>query len=192
MRYSTLFGASILASGVLAQDSDNLHTTTLTIGFTNSAGSAITTVTTYTYEYSNPATTLLTQTNSDGVITGLPSSLPTSQPSVVTSQPSVVTSMPDVATIPAGLPTGVTTIAQGNSSSFVISVGESTTVVLTSSSTASAASTTGSSATDGSSPSSTSGSASGSSPTETPGAAAGIVPASFGLVSLGALVAALL
>ncbi|KAI0452809.1 hypothetical protein F5B21DRAFT_481736 [Xylaria acuta] len=194
MRSFTFLAAPLLAGVALAQD-DSQHTTTLTIGFTNSAGEAVTSLTTYTYQYSNPATTLLTQTNSDGIITGLPSSGPpaeTSQPSVVTSQPSVVTSIPAVATIPAGLPTGLTTIVQGNSS-FAISVGPSTTVVLTSTSTTSedASNTGGSTPTDGSDPSSTSGS-SGSSPTETPGAAAGLVPASFGLVSFGALIAALL
>ena len=168
----------------------------LTIGFTNSAGEAVTATTTYVYLYSNPVTTLLTQTNSDGIITGLPSSGPdaeTSQPAVVTSQPAVVTSIPDVATIPAGLPAGTTTITQGNSS-FVISVGPSTTVVLTSTSTTSSAndasSTGDSTATDDSNPSSTSGSDS-DNPTETPDAAAGLVPASFGLVSFVALVAAL-
>ncbi|KAI0555823.1 hypothetical protein F4679DRAFT_519993 [Xylaria curta] len=194
MRSFAFLATSLLAGVALAQD-DSEHTTTLTIGFTNSAGSAITTVTTYTYQYSNPVTTLLTQTNSEGIITGLPNSgasVVTSQPSVVTSQPAVVTSMPPVATIPAGLPVGTTTILQGNSS-FVISVGSSTTVVLTSTSTTShdASNTGGSTPTDGSNPSSTPAS-SGSSPSETPGAAAGIVPASFGLISFGALVAALL
>ncbi|KAJ3578487.1 hypothetical protein NPX13_g2078 [Xylaria arbuscula] len=195
MRYFSILAAPLLAGVALAQD-DNLHTTVLTIGYTNSVGSAVTATTTYVYEYSNPATTLLTQTNSDGIITGLPSEAETSQPAVVTSQPAVVTSIPDVATIPAGLPVGTTTIAQGNSS-FVISVGSSTTVVLTSTSTTSKdASSTGESssgddatATDDSNPSSTSGSD--DSPTETPGAAAGVVPASFGLVSFVALVAAL-
>ncbi|KAI0202009.1 hypothetical protein F4808DRAFT_423185 [Astrocystis sublimbata] len=195
MRSFALLAAPLLAGAALAKD-DNLHTTTLTIGYSNSAGEAVTTVTTYTYEYSNPATTLLTQTNSDGIITGLPSEgLPaeTSQPAVVTSQPAVVTSIPAVATIPAGLPIGTTTIAQGNSS-FVISVGSSTTVVLTSTSTTSdkASGTGKSNPTDGSDPSSTSDGSNGSEPSETPGAAAGVVPASFGLVSFFALVAAML
>ncbi|KAI0505268.1 hypothetical protein F5B22DRAFT_628439 [Xylaria bambusicola] len=193
MRSFALLAAPMLAGVALAQD-DNLHTTVLTIGFTNSEGSAVTATTTYTYEYSNPVTTLLTQTNSDGIITGLPSNAETSQPAVVTSQPAVVTSIPDVATIPAGLPEGTTTILQGNSSSFVISVGPSTTVVLTSTSTTSSrASGTGgsdSTPTDGSNPSETSDS-SDDNPTETPGAAAGVVPASFGLVSFIALAAAL-
>ncbi|KAI1175561.1 hypothetical protein F4777DRAFT_549732 [Nemania sp. FL0916] len=196
MRSFAFLVAPLLAGVALAQD-DSEHTTVLTIGFTNSAGSAVTAVTTYTYEYSNPVTTLLTQTNSDGIITGIQSGngpAETSQPAVVTSQPDVVTSIPAVATIPAGLPVGTTTITQGNSS-FAISVGSSTTVILTSSSTTSQdASNTGTSTpTDGSNPSSSSGaSGSSSSPTETPGAAAGVVPASFGLASLGALIAALL
>ncbi|KAI1118291.1 hypothetical protein F5Y14DRAFT_447168 [Nemania sp. NC0429] len=193
MRSFAFLVAPLLAGVALAQD-DSEHTTVLTIGFTNSVGEAVTATTTYTYFYSNPLTSLLTQTNSDGIITGLPSGgLPafTSQPAVVTSQPDVVTSQPAVATIPAGLPEGTTTITRGNSS-FVISVGPSTTVVLTSTSTTSTdPSNTGESNSDGSSPSSSSG-ASGSSPSETPGAAAGLVPASFGLVSLGALIAALL
>ncbi|RWA09148.1 hypothetical protein EKO27_g5940 [Xylaria grammica] len=195
MRSFAFLAAPLLASVALAQD-DSEHTTVLTIGFTNSAGEAVTATTTYVYQYSNPATTLLTQTNSDGIITGLPSEAETSQPAVVTSQPAVVTSIPGVATIPAGLPAGTTTITQGNSS-FVISVGPSTTVVLTSTTSTSAsedASSTGESGdstpTDGSNPSSTSGS-SDDSPTETPGAASGVVPASFGFVSLVALVAAL-
>ncbi|KAI1159719.1 hypothetical protein F5B18DRAFT_664371 [Nemania serpens] len=196
MRSFAFLVAPLLVGVALAQD-DSEHTTTLTIGFTNSAGEAVTTVTTYTYLYSNPLTSLLTQTNSDGIITGLASDggpAETSQPAVVTSQPDVVTSQPAVATIPAGLPIGVTTIVQG-ASSFVVSVGSSTTVVLTSTSTTSehASNTGGSTPTDGSNPSSSSGaSGSSSSPTETPGAAAGVVPASFGLVSLGALIAALL
>jgi hypothetical protein len=194
MRSFALLAAPLLAGAALAQD-DSKHTTLLTIGFTNSAGEAVTAVTTYTYEYSNPATTLLTQTNSDGIITAIPGgggAAETSQPAVVTSQPAVVTSIPSVATIPAGLPVGTTTITQGNSS-FVISVGPSTTVVLTSTSTKSndASQTGGSNPTDGSDPSSTD-DGNGSDPTETPGAAAGLVPASFGLVSFGALIAALL
>ncbi|GAP85170.1 putative period circadian protein [Rosellinia necatrix] len=192
MRSFAFLVAPLLAGVALAQK-DGEHTTLLTIGFTNSAGEAVTAVTTYTYYYSNPATTLLTQTNSDGIITGLPNNGPpaeTSQPAVVTSQPAVVTSQPAVATIPAGLPAGTTTIIQGNSS-FVISVGPSTTVVLTSTSTTNdGAANTGSSPTDGSDPSASSDGS--SDPTETPGAAAGIVPASFGLVSFGALIAALL
>lgn len=138
----------------------------------------------------------MTQTNSDGIITAIPGgggAAETSQPAVVTSQPAVVTSIPAVATIPAGLPVGTTTITQGNSS-FVISVGPSTTVVLTSTSTTKgddASHTGGSNPTDGSDPSGTS-DGNGSDPTETPGAAAGLVPASFGLVSFGALIAALL
>ncbi|KAK5624400.1 hypothetical protein RRF57_000116 [Xylaria bambusicola] len=191
MRSFALLAAPLLAGVALAQD-DNLHTTVLTIGFTNSAGEAATATTTYIYEYSNPVTTLLTQTNSDGIITGLPSNAETSQPAVVTSQPAVVTSIPDVATIPAGLPEGTTTIFQGNSSSFVISVGPSTTVVLTSTTSNKASSTGGSDSTptDGSNPSQTSGS-NNSNASETPGAAAGVVPASFGLVSFIALAAAL-
>ncbi|KJY01998.1 hypothetical protein TI39_contig265g00022 [Zymoseptoria brevis] len=72
--------------------------------------------------YSNPNTQYLTQTNSNGVITGMPSAAV------------AVTSQPILATIPAGLPQGVTTypLVVGNNSVtyFTISVGSSTTVVL--------------------------------------------------------------
>ncbi|CZT17043.1 uncharacterized protein RCC_02875 [Ramularia collo-cygni] len=84
--------------------------------------------------YSNPATQYLTQTNSLGVVTGQPT-LPGGG-IVATSMPAVDTQVGTVATIPAGLPTGVTSIpiAVGNgttpASYFTISVGSSTTVVL--------------------------------------------------------------
>ncbi|KAF1826131.1 uncharacterized protein K489DRAFT_367385 [Dissoconium aciculare CBS 342.82] len=91
-----------------------------------------------TSSYSNFANQFLTQTNSLGVVTGMPS-LPagvsnlstfTSQPAVVTSQPTVVTAQPAVATIPAALPSGLNTIHLGNASSFVVSVDTSTTIIL--------------------------------------------------------------
>ncbi|KAI1343152.1 hypothetical protein F5Y15DRAFT_372256 [Xylariaceae sp. FL0016] len=208
MRYSAILAAPVLAGLALAQD-DSQHTTTLTIGYTNSEGQPITTVTTYTYEYSNPATTLLTQTNSDGVITGAPSGVIAS---LVTSQPAVVTSQPEVATIPAGLPEGMTTITMAAASgtgytSFTVSVGSSTTEVVgdVATATSSGSSSTGtgsSSGSDSDSDSSSSGSGSdssasatssgdASSSTESPGAAAGLAPA-MGAVSFGALLAALL
>lgn len=74
------------------------------------------------YTYTNPLTSLLTQTNSDGVITGMPGNGPTA----------VDTSQPAKATIPAGLPNGETTIfinASSGLTSFGISVGPSTTKV---------------------------------------------------------------
>merc|ERR1712130_920250 len=77
------------------------------------------------YSYSNDATQYLTQTDSRGVITG--------QPAAATSQPSLpagVTTQPQVATVPAALPTGIQTIAYGNESSFLVSVGSSTTSII--------------------------------------------------------------
>merc|ERR1712111_173123 len=67
------------------------------------------------YSYSNDATQYLTQTDSRGVITG---------------QPAAATSQPQVATVPAALPTGIQTIAYGNESSFLVSVGSSTTSII--------------------------------------------------------------
>merc|ERR1712072_1532398 len=75
--------------------------------------------------YSNDATQYLTQTDSRGVITG--------QPAAATSQPSLpagVTTQPQVATVPAALPTGINTIQYGNESSFLVSVGSSTTSII--------------------------------------------------------------
>ncbi|KAH8881109.1 hypothetical protein GQ53DRAFT_812855 [Thozetella sp. PMI_491] len=193
MRYSGLVLAAVGAA--LAEE----HTTVLTIGYTNSAGSAVTAVTTYTYEYENPLTSLLTQTNSDGVITGGAATiLITSQPPVVTSQPGVETSQPPVATIPAGLPDGEHTIVLpvGNGTgvtSFTVSVGPSTTVVLTPEASTTAGKPTGSGSGSGSSSGSPTGSSTSSSASSssTGNAASGFAPASAGLLSLGALLAAL-
>merc|ERR1712072_1673565 len=80
---------------------------------------------TSSYSYSNDATQYLTQTDSRGVITG--------QPAAATSQPSLpagVTTQPQVATVPAALPTGINTIQYGNESSFLVSVGSSTTSII--------------------------------------------------------------
>jgi hypothetical protein len=88
-----------------------------------------------TAPYTNAFTSYLTQTNSLGVITGMPA-VATAQsalPPAVTTQPEAVTSQPEVATIPAGLPEGVTHIMQNISrslTSFEVSVGSSTTVVI--------------------------------------------------------------
>merc|ERR1711967_19047 len=80
---------------------------------------------TSSYSYSNDATQYLTQTDSRGIITG--------QPAAATSQPSLpagASTQPQVATVPAALPTGINTIAYGNESSFLVSVGSSTTSVI--------------------------------------------------------------
>ncbi|KAI7298748.1 hypothetical protein KC315_g17908, partial [Hortaea werneckii] len=77
------------------------------------------------YSYSNDNTQYLTQTDSRGVITG--------QPAAATSQPSLpagVSTQPQVATVPAALPTGINTIQYGNESSFLVSVGSSTTSII--------------------------------------------------------------
>lgn len=57
-----------------------------------------------TISYSNANTAYLTETNSLGVVTGMPT--------VVTSQPSVVTSQASAAEVPAGF-TGLTTRVSG-------------------------------------------------------------------------------
>lgn len=169
-----------------------------------------------TVPYTNGFTSYLTQTNSLGVVTGMPE--------VATAQsdlPPAVTSQPAVATIPAGLPEGNTYLLINISrslTSFEVSVGSSTTVVVnapesasivtgTGTETGTAASSTGSSDDDsesssGSSASSTRGSsssgssASGSGAAESTGSAdssAGRVTlASAGVLGFGALVAAFL
>jgi hypothetical protein len=74
--------------------------------------------------YSNDATTLLTQTNSLGVITGQPS-----QPAVVTSQPAGITTQPPVALIPAGFGDGTTTATFGNQTYTIAVSGNVTSLV---------------------------------------------------------------
>jgi hypothetical protein len=175
---------------------------------------------TTTIPYTNAFTSYLTQTNSLGVVTGMPS--------VATAQsalPPAVTSQPEVATIPAGLPEGVTHIMQNISrslTSFEVSVGSSTTVVIgapsdativtgtgtetgaaaTASSTGSSSSNNDNSNSDSSSESGSSNSGSDSSAASSSGAAestgsadsaAGRVTlASVGVLGFGALVAAFL
>ncbi|KAF2431086.1 hypothetical protein EJ08DRAFT_649166 [Tothia fuscella] len=75
-------------------------------------------VATTSVPYENPLTEYLTQTNSLGVITGMPT-----QPAVVTSiptQPAVVTSQPILDTIYAGLSTGLNTVLVGNATQTVL------------------------------------------------------------------------
>jgi hypothetical protein len=98
-----------------------------------------------------PQTSYLQQTNSLGVVTGMPAvatSIPsqpavvtsqpavvTEQPSVVTEQPSVVTSQPPVVSIPA-VGTGIHTVVlppmsgSNSSNTVVVSANNSTTVLL--------------------------------------------------------------
>lgn len=103
---------------------------TVLVGFTGSDGKPTTQTSAYTYDYSNPATAYLTQTNSDGIVTGMPSN---SVDTAIPTQPKAATSQPPVATIPAGLGTGAHTLTIAASSgltSFTISVGSSTTAVV--------------------------------------------------------------
>ena len=137
-------------------------------------------------------------------------------PSVATAQsalPTVITSQPAVATIPAGLPEGNTYLLINISrslTSFEVSVGSSTTVVVnapesativtgtgTETGTAAVSSATGSgssssSARGSSSGTSASGSASASSSTSADSSAGRVTLASAGLLGFGALVAAFL
>ncbi|KAK4908586.1 hypothetical protein LTR49_022544 [Elasticomyces elasticus] len=174
--------------------------------------SANTTTYTTTWTYSNGFTSYLTETNSLGVVTGMPSAATaaTSLPGAITTQPSVITSQPAVATIPAGLPVGVTSIAQnasGSLSYFSVSVGSSTTVVMLpstasvvtaasgSSGSGSGASGSGSAGASGASAtggSATSSGAASSSSAASAASANNVQYASAGLLGLGALFAALL
>lgn len=119
MRSSILFAAPFVAAAYA--QSDAVNTTVVDV----SSGS---TTVESTVSYSNGLTSFLTQTNSNGVITGMPA-VETAQSAL----PPAVTAQPSVATIPAGLPEGVTHIAINISrslTSFEVSVGSSTTVVI--------------------------------------------------------------
>jgi hypothetical protein len=161
-----------------------------------------------TYYYSNPATKYLTETNSVGVITGMPG-----QSTIVTGQPHAVTSQPAVATIPAGLPTGFDTITINGTAgltSFTIDVASSTTRVLgapnvkTGTAGASSFVPAGQSGTQGGNgphhkPTGTAGgnnqgtaSSSASASSSSGGAASNVKVASAGMLGLGALFAAIL
>ncbi|KAK7982085.1 hypothetical protein PG984_009201 [Apiospora sp. TS-2023a] len=129
MRYSVAAVAPFLAVAAMAEE---LHTTTVLVGFTGTDGKPTTQTSAYTYDYSNPATAYLTQTNSDGIVTGMPSN---TVGTAIPTQPKAETSQPPVATIPAGLGTGAHTLtipASGSSglNTFTISVGSSTTQVV--------------------------------------------------------------
>jgi hypothetical protein len=161
-----------------------------------------------TVPYTNGFTSYLTQTNSLGVVTGMPE--------VATAQsalPTAITSQPAVATIPAGLPEGNTYLLINISrtlTSFEVSVGSSTTVVVnapesativTGTGTETAAVSTGSSDDSSSSGSSTrrasssTGSSTGGAAESTGSAdssAGRVTLASAGVLGFGALVAAFL
>ncbi|KAK3716412.1 hypothetical protein LTR37_006562 [Vermiconidia calcicola] len=124
MRYALL--AAPLLAAVYAQDNSTESETVVPL----SSGS--TTIST-TVEYSNPATLYLTQTNSLGVVTGMPgASTVITNPAVVTSQPAVVTTQPAVDLVPAGI-TGTTIVSYNGTAgftSFTAVAGESTTRIL--------------------------------------------------------------
>ncbi|XP_014552697.1 hypothetical protein COCVIDRAFT_109588 [Bipolaris victoriae FI3] len=153
-----------------------------------------------------PQTAFLTQTNSLGVVTGMPpvDTSIANQPDAVTDQPAVVTSQPLPANIPAVGP-GVYTLtlagtgtgtAVNQTRTVTVSANNSTTVVLAPATTASGAGATGS----GSSPSgaSRSGSGSGASATgsgsrpDSTGAASNVKVAAGSLMGFGAFMAAFL
>ena len=148
-----------------------------------------------TYTYSNPATSYLTQTNSLGVVTGMPTN---------PAATGAVTSQPPVSTIPAGEPTGLNTLSQnvsGTLHSFTISVGSSTTMVLSGAgvATSSSGGAGGSHHTKGSNGGGSQASAAGGSSTQSASASSSgnaavsnANVASAGLIGLGALFAALL
>jgi len=167
------------------------------------------------YVYTNPLTAYLTQTNSLGVITGMPP-VETSvgnAGTAVTTQAIVVTSQPAVALVPAGF-TGVTTLKFGGNgtsatSSIVITAGTGTTFIVSATSAAATSgagasgSASGSGATSGASGTAASGGSSGTAGSGTAtgsaatsssstGAAAHIYVASSALIGAGALFAAFL
>lgn len=120
MRSSIFFAAPFVAAAY-AQSSSEANSTVVEI-------SASGTTTSTTVPYSNGFTSYLTQTNSLGVVTGMPE-VETAQSAL----PPAVTSQPAVATIPAGLPIGNTYLLINISrtlTSFEVSVGSSTTVVV--------------------------------------------------------------
>jgi len=77
---------------------------------------------------SNPETSLLTQTNKHGVVTGQPA-----QPTVDTSipsQPPAETNVGTAASIPPGLPKGINTVPIGTDQTLIVSVASKTTEVI--------------------------------------------------------------
>jgi len=137
-----------------------------------------------TPSYSNDLTKYLTQTNSLGVITGIPT-----QPAVDTvipTQPAVVTSQPLVASIYAGLTTGLNTVIVGNQTQTV-SIGSGITSVIKATPTpTSAAGTAGGAAASGSS------SASASKASSSGSSAAGHIKAGAGALGFAGAIFALL
>jgi hypothetical protein len=100
MKTLTLFTALLVAT-VSAQSTDTTSTTSI--------------------PYSNPLTSFLTQTDSNGVVTG--------QPTLVTSQPAEYTDQVSPASIYAGLSQGLNTVVAGNRTMTVEVSGSVTSVV---------------------------------------------------------------
>ncbi|KNG48699.1 alpha beta-hydrolase [Stemphylium lycopersici] len=154
-----------------------------------------------------PQTTYLTQTNSLGVVTGMPApdTSIASMPNAVTSQPAVITTQPVPADIPA-VGTGITTLTLAGTGTgsmvnstrtIVVSANNSTTVALVST-TASGAEATGSGSSD-SDATGTDADATGTDATGTgadspdsTGAASNVKVAAGSLVGFGAFMAAFL
>ncbi|MCJ1407042.1 Glycoside hydrolase 18 protein [Ptychographa xylographoides] len=149
--------------------------------------------------YTNPFTSYLTETNSEGVVTGMPSvvtSMPTSIPAVVTSMPAVETSVGVAATFVSGSPgipavptTAVVPIVSPPviSSGFAtVPAGSNSTVTTASPSASGTASTTGTPSASGSS------SAAPATSSTPASAAVSMVQPALGLGLVAAIFAALL
>ncbi|KAF2003320.1 hypothetical protein P154DRAFT_532423 [Amniculicola lignicola CBS 123094] len=152
-----------------------------------------------------PQTSYLQQTNSLGVVTGMPAVFTSqpSQPAVFTSQPSqpaVVTSQPEVATIPAIGTTGLVTIiipGVNTTITHVYSGSNSTTVEIINTPTPSVTTTmsggaSGSGASGTGADATGSGATGGASSTSSQGAAATMHAVAGSVVGLGAFMAAFL
>lgn len=175
MQYSIILAAAF-AAAVSAQD----------------ASASASTTSTSTPPYSNPNTQYLTQTNSVGVVTGMPSVV-TSQPAggvAITTQPAVVTTQPILATIPAGLSTGLNTIPYGNTTVTVSMSGSITSIISASKTTATSGS--GAAASGSGASASGSGTATGASSSSSAGAGAHIKAGGAALGFAGAMFAAFL
>ncbi|KAJ6013453.1 hypothetical protein N7540_008044 [Penicillium herquei] len=164
MRYSIVLAtlsAFALTSGAVAQSSAESVTSVADAG--------------------NPETQYLTETNSNGVVTG--------QPSVITSQPAAVTSQEAAASIPAGLTSPVVTPQTETSFSTAASeTGKTSTPSSTSSGSSDSSSTGTSSNTKSSSSTGTSSSGSSASTTAATGGAA-VTTAGLGVIAGAAILA---
>ncbi len=147
-----------------------------------------------------PQTSFLAQTNSLGVVTGMPAvatSIP-AMPPAQNSQPGVVTSQPAVATIPAVGTTGIVTLLLpgpstnvNSTQTLIVSANNSTTIILNSPNTASAsASGSGAKGSNGASGAGASPTSSGSGGKASN--AAGVNAAAGGFIGAAAFVAAFL